>query len=57
MKKVLKIFIFILFELLAIPIALSFALYFIYRRKVRAIKLMDNFYNTLIIIENKLQNF
>lgn len=57
MKKVFKIYLYILFELLVIPIVLIFLLYFIYRRKVRAIKFMDKFFNTLMIIEDKLRKF
>lgn len=56
MKKVFKIFIYILFELLASPILIIYIPYFAYRRKVRAIKLMDHFYDTLIKIEDKLEN-
>ncbi|MED9962205.1 MAG: hypothetical protein U0J38_03505 [Bacteroidales bacterium] len=56
MKKVFKIFIYLLFELLVIPILIIYIPYFIYRKKYRAIKLMDHFYNTLIKIEDKLEN-
>lgn len=56
MKKVFKIFIYILFELLVLPILIIYIPYFLYRKKIRAIKLMDHFYNTLIKIEDKLEN-
>lgn len=56
MKKVFKIFIYLLFELLMIPILIIYIPYFLYRKKKRAIKLMDHFYNTLIKIEDKLEN-
>ena len=56
MKRVFKIFIYILFELLMIPILIIYIPYFLYRKKKRAIKLMDNFYNFLIKIEDKLDN-
>jgi hypothetical protein len=56
MKKVFKIFIYLLFELLVSPILIIYIPYFLYRKKNRAIKLMDQFYNTLIKIENKLEN-
>ena len=56
MKRVFKIFIYILFELLMIPILIICIPYFLYRKKKRAIKLMDHFYNTLIKIEDKLEN-
>lgn len=56
MKKVFKIFIYILFELLVLPILIIYIPYFLYRKKIRAIKLMDHFYNTLIKIEYKLEN-
>ena len=56
MKGVFKSFIYILFELLMIPILIICIPYFLYRKKKRAIKLMDHFYNTLIKIEDKLEN-
>lgn len=56
MKKVFKIFIYLLFELLVSPILIIYIPYFLYRKKKRSIKLMDQFYNTLIKIENKLEN-
>lgn len=56
MKKVFKIFLYLLFELLVSPILIIYIPYFLYRKKIRAIKLMDHFYNTLIKIEDKLEN-
>lgn len=56
MKKVFKIFIYFLFELLTLPILIIYIPYFAFREKNRAIKLMDHFYNTLIKIEDKLEN-
>lgn len=56
MKGVFKSCIYLLFELLVIPILIIYIPYFIYRKKYRAIKLMDHFYNTLIKIEDKLEN-
>lgn len=56
MKKILKIFIYILFELLVIPILIIYIPYFLYRKKIRAIKLMDQFFYTLMKIEDKLEN-
>lgn len=56
MKKVFKIFLYLLFELLVSPILIIYIPYFLYRKKKRAIKLMDHFYNTLIKIEDKLEN-
>lgn len=56
MKKVFKIFIYILFELLVSPILIIYIPYFAFRKKKRAIKLMDHFFDTLIKIEDKLEN-
>lgn len=56
MKKVFKIFIYILFELLASPILIIYIPYFAFLKKKRAIKLMDHFYDTLVKIEDKLEN-
>lgn len=55
MKGVLKTYLYLLFELLVIPLVFIFALYLVYLRKVRPIKLMDKFFNFLIKIEDKLQ--
>lgn len=56
MKGVFKSFIYLLFELLVIPILIIYIPYFVFRKKYRGIKLMDNFYKFLINIENKLSN-
>ncbi|MEE0267849.1 MAG: hypothetical protein UD103_07730 [Bacteroidales bacterium] len=56
MKKVFKIFLYLLFELLVSPILIIYIPYFLYRKKIRAIKLMDQFFYTLMKIEDKLEN-
>jgi hypothetical protein len=53
MKNVFKSFLYLLFELLVIPILIIYIPYFAFRKKNRAIKLMDHFYNFLLKIENK----
>lgn len=53
MKGVFKSLLYLLFELLVIPILIIYISYFVIRKKYRAIKLMDNFYNFLLKIENK----
>lgn len=56
MKKVFIIFIYLLFEILVLPILIIYIPYFAFRKKKRAIKLMDHFYDTLVKIEDKLEN-